>query len=375
MKQLLKNGTVVSGDGTKVMDLLIDGETIVRAEEGISDPDAEETDMTGKMIFPGFIDAHTHMGLHVGGTVTADDFRTGTAAAIAGGTTMLIDFGTQYHGESLNQGLANWFKMADCENSCDYSFHMSISEWTPEVSRQVDDMAGYPVVILECSNPTAIRREAAFSEAVRLGRKTVEGIECIRLDSAEQALKKVTPKQPVLLVDEEADSLPVLRPEILIDAILAKRNLGTRREMAELTIGVGPGFTAGIDTDYVVETMRGHNLGRVFHEGMPTFDVTTLSCYSNPPFFYVICALILQIFHDGFGWAIGTTLHFLQCVNSIYVMVGLFAGFGIVSKFGVKGRKFIASILFLTFFPAFYNIGATLNNDALCYMCMSAASA
>jgi 4-amino-4-deoxy-L-arabinose transferase-like glycosyltransferase len=106
-----------------------------------------------------------------------------------------------------------------------------------------------------------------------------------------------------------------------------------------------------------------------FHH-MPTFDVTTLSCYSNPPFFYVICALILQIFHDGFGWAIGTTLHFLQCVNSIYVMVGLFAGFGIVSKFGVKGRKFIASILFLTFFPAFYNIGATLNNDALCYMCM-----
>jgi len=128
-------------------------------------------------------------------------------------------------------------------------------------------MAGYPVVILECGNPTAIRREAAFSEAVRLGRKTVEGIVCIRLDSAEQALKEVTPEQPVLLVDEEAESLPVLRPEILVDAILAKRNLGTRREMAALTIGVGPGFTAGIDTDYVVETMRGHNLGRVFHEG------------------------------------------------------------------------------------------------------------
>jgi xanthine dehydrogenase accessory factor len=154
---------------------------------------------------------------------------------------------------------------------------MSMKEMKPIVVRGGGDLAtgiiwqlctaGYPVVILECGNPTAIRREAAFSEAVRLGRKTVEGIECIRLDSAEQALKEVTPKQPVLLVDEEADSLPVLQPEILIDAILAKRNLGTRREMAELTIGVGPGFTAGIDTDYVVETMRGHNLGRVFHEG------------------------------------------------------------------------------------------------------------
>lgn len=169
MKILLKNGTVVSGDGTKTEDLLIDGETIVRAEEGIADPDAKEIDMTGKMIFPGFIDAHTHMGLHVGGTVTADDFRTGTAAAIAGGTTMLIDFGTQYHGESLNQGLQNWFRMADCENSCDYSFHMSISEWTPEVSREVDDMmeAGITTFKLYMTYPAMMLNDGEIYEVMK----------------------------------------------------------------------------------------------------------------------------------------------------------------------------------------------------------------
>lgn len=110
---------------------------------------------------------------------------------------------------------------------------------------------------------------------------------------------------------------------------------------------------------------------------LPDFDPTTVWCFSNPPFFYWICALFLDIFHSGLGWAIGTVLHVLQCVNSIYVTVGIFAGIGMLSKFGVKGRKLVLSILFLTFFPAFYNIGATLNNDALCFMlmmlCMNAA--
>jgi xanthine dehydrogenase accessory factor len=127
--------------------------------------------------------------------------------------------------------------------------------------------AGFPVVILECGNPSAIRREAAFCEAVRLGRKTVEGIVCEKAGSAEEAAAKVSPLHPVLIVDEKAESLSVLKPDILIDAILAKRNLGTSRKMARLTVGVGPGFTAGEDVDYAVETMRGHNLGRVIRRG------------------------------------------------------------------------------------------------------------
>ena len=62
-------------------------------------------DLRGKFVYPGFIDAHTHFNLHVAGTVTSDNFETGTAAAIAGGTTFVIDFGTQYHGETLKEGV------------------------------------------------------------------------------------------------------------------------------------------------------------------------------------------------------------------------------------------------------------------------------
>ena len=127
--------------------------------------------------------------------------------------------------------------------------------------------AGYPVIILETECPTAIRREAAFSEAVRFGTKTVENIVCRKVGNPEEALKEAAPCNPVLLVDENAESLAVLKPQILIDAVLAKKNLGTRKDMADLTIALGPGFCAGRDVDYVIETMRGHNLGRIISEG------------------------------------------------------------------------------------------------------------
>ena len=105
--------------------------------------------------------------------------------------------------------------------------------------------AGYSVIVLECGNPTAIRREAAFCEAVRFKKKTVEGITCVKVSSAEEALMKAAPGQPVLLVDERCESLAVLKPQVLIDAVIAKRNTGISMEMADLTIALGPGFTAG----------------------------------------------------------------------------------------------------------------------------------
>ena len=76
----------------------------------------------------------------------------------------------------------------------------------------------------------------------------------------------------MVLVDSEGDSIREIKPDVVVDAILAKRNLGTRRDMAKLTIGLGPGFSAGKDVDYVIETMRGHNLGRVIEEGPAMAD-------------------------------------------------------------------------------------------------------
>ena len=141
MKYLLKNGTVVSGTGTKKADILIEGEKIAAVGENLPAEGAEVLDLKGKLLFPGFIDGHTHFDLEVAGTVTADDFKTGTKAAILGGTTLVIDYASQDKGgHTLKEGLEKWRQKADGKCSCDYSFHMSIVEWNEETEREVQDM-------------------------------------------------------------------------------------------------------------------------------------------------------------------------------------------------------------------------------------------
>ena len=129
--------------------------------------------------------------------------------------------------------------------------------------------AGFPVLVLETDSPAAIRRQVSFSEAVYDGTATVEGVTAERIASANRAsVNHVLEEGRVpLLVDPEGSSIPLLKPDIVVDAIIAKKNLGTAKEMAPLVIGVGPGFSAGEDVDLVVESMRGHNLARIFTTG------------------------------------------------------------------------------------------------------------
>lgn len=129
--------------------------------------------------------------------------------------------------------------------------------------------AGFPVLVLETDSPAAIRRQVSFSEAVYDRMATVEGVTAERIASADRAsVNHVLEEGRVpLLVDPEGSSIPLLKPDIVVDAIIAKKNLGTAKEMAPLVIGVGPGFTAGEDVDLVVESMRGHNLARIFTTG------------------------------------------------------------------------------------------------------------
>ena len=126
---------------------------------------------------------------------------------------------------------------------------------------------GFPVLVLEIAAPSAIRRTVSFCEAVYTGAQTVEGLTCVRADSLAQAQALLEQGALPLLIDPEGAAIGALRPMAVVDAILAKRNLGTRRDMAPITVGLGPGFTAGQDVDAVVETMRGHDLGRVLYEG------------------------------------------------------------------------------------------------------------
>ncbi|WP_312500695.1 dihydropyrimidinase [Lacrimispora sp.] len=140
MKTLLKGGTVVSGSGLIQADVLMDEGKIQAVEAGIQAEEAEVIDVTGKLLFPGFIDAHTHFDLHVAGTVTADNYETGTKAALSGGTTMIIDFATQYQGETLEKALENWHKKSDGNASCDYGFHLAISDWNPSISKELEEI-------------------------------------------------------------------------------------------------------------------------------------------------------------------------------------------------------------------------------------------
>ncbi len=137
MRTLFKGGQVVSSSGVVGMDVLVDGEKVVEVGEGLFLDNGNVVDVEGKLLFPGFIDGHTHFDLHVAGTVTADDFATGTKAAVKGGTTTIVDFATQYPGETLMEGLDNWHRKADGKCSCDYGFHMSVTDWNPEVSREL----------------------------------------------------------------------------------------------------------------------------------------------------------------------------------------------------------------------------------------------
>jgi len=127
--------------------------------------------------------------------------------------------------------------------------------------------AGFPLVMTELLVPLFIRRTVAYGEAIYQGETVVDGITARRVDSTAEALRLAyTAKIPVL-VDPNAQAIPVLQPTILIDAIMAKRNKGTFIEDAPFVVALGPGFTAGLDCHAIIETKRGHYLGRVITQG------------------------------------------------------------------------------------------------------------
>ncbi len=132
--------------------------------------------------------------------------------------------------------------------------------------------AGFSVMILEVNHPTVIRLPVSFARAVYEGKAVVEEIEAVLIPSWEEVEKIIKLNKVPVLVDPEGSCIKKLSPTILIDAVLAKRNLGTRINQAPLIIGLGPGFTAGEDVDVVIETMRGHNLGRVYYKGQAAPD-------------------------------------------------------------------------------------------------------
>ena len=138
--------------------------------------------------------------------------------------------------------------------------------------------AGFQVVMTELPRPTAIRRTVCFSQAVLFGSYTVEDVTARLAESSEGVRLILEAGEIAVLRDPEAACVRELRPDVVADLILAKRNLGTKITDAPAVIAAGPGFTAGVDCHAVGETMRGHYLGRVIWEGsaLPNTDVPGL---------------------------------------------------------------------------------------------------
>ena len=125
---------------------------------------------------------------------------------------------------------------------------------------------GFPIIMLEVPEPLVVRRTVSFAQAIMSETVEIEGIKGMKC-SFESALSTAKNGIVSVVIDPNASLIDYLKPEIVIDAIIAKKNFGTSRNMADFTIALGPGFYAGKDVDAVIETMRGHTLGRVIYKG------------------------------------------------------------------------------------------------------------
>jgi len=166
--------------------------------------------------------------------------------------------------------------------------------------------AGMRVLVLEAAHPAAIRRQVAISEAIYEGSAEVEGMTARRIDDLREA-EAVWEKGAVpIMVDPEGRAIWETHPAVVVDAIIAKKNLGTRMDMAPMTIALGPGFCAGEDVHAVIETMRGHNLGRIIRQGhaQPNTGVPgRIGGYAAERVIHAPCAGVLRARH-----AIGDTV-------------------------------------------------------------------
>ena len=137
---VLNGGTIVTAVDTYQADVRIEGEEIVAMGHEIAQPEDQVIKVDGCLILPGGIDPHTHFDLPMGTFSTSDDFLSGSKAAVLGGTTTILDFATQFKGETLKTGLENWHAKADGKCYVDFGFHMAITDWNDQVAQEMTEL-------------------------------------------------------------------------------------------------------------------------------------------------------------------------------------------------------------------------------------------
>lgn len=157
--------------------------------------------------------------------------------------------------------------------------------------------SGFKVLVLEIEKPTSIRRKVSFSEALYENQVTIEDLIAVYVKNIKEIYEAWKLKKIPVVVDPRGEYIKLLKPYVVVDAILAKKNLGTNRNMAFITIGLGPGFEAGKDVDVVIETNRGHNLGRLILNGKAAEDTGipgVIGGYSKERVIYSPCSGIIH---------------------------------------------------------------------------------
>jgi len=158
---ILRGGTVVTAADCCLADVRIEGEKVAAVGHGLVQPQDQIIDVDGCYVLPGGIDCHTHFDLPAGGTVTADDFASGTRAAVLGGTTTVIDFATQFRGQNLTGALANWHTKARGRCYTDYAFHLAITDWS-------EDIAGEMAALVNQHGVTSFKLYMAYKNVLQV---------------------------------------------------------------------------------------------------------------------------------------------------------------------------------------------------------------
>ena len=186
MRILIKNGTIVRPTGRENADLLTEDGVIRRIAPGIEAEADRVIDAAGCLIFPGFIDTHTHLDLELTSCTTADDFETGTKAALIGGTTTILDFATQDRGMTMQDALDKWHRKADGKSSCHYGFHLAVSEWNDERKAEIDAMIAQGVTSFKMYMVYPAMRvdDGKIYDAIRFvrDRNCIIGVHCENYD-------------------------------------------------------------------------------------------------------------------------------------------------------------------------------------------------
>ncbi len=275
MRVLIKNGTIVRSTGRQCADILVDDGRISMIAPDLRIDADQVIDASGCYIFAGFIDTHTHFDLDLGVTVTADNFETGTKAAVVGGTTTVLDFATQDRGMTMQQALDLWHKKAE-NSSCNYGFHMAFSEWDDARKAEVDAMIRQGVTSFKMYMVYDTMRidDGKMYDALKFTapRGAIIGTHCENYDVLQARIREL----------KAAGRLdPTAHPDSRPQAVEAE---GVSRLMRIAELANAPAWVVHLSTAeslLEVEAARARGI-EVYAETCPQYLVLDKACYAAP---------------------------------------------------------------------------------------------